>query len=610
MDFLNYLVKRGIINEATSEKIVQTAKKSGKDISEVLLKEGIDRESIFSLKADYLQIPARSLNPQEVPPEVLKHIPEESAEHYGFIPIGLADGVLEVGMVDPDNLEARDALQFIATKFGKPFKLFLITRQDFDALLESYHGLTGEVHRALTELGEESIDSAKRGSRVPEEAAAAPQEEAKLLGDQTALSPGGSEGENVIPVLKQEEPAMETRDEVKIVEETPITKIVSVILRHAVEGGASDIHIEHTGERVQVRFRVDGRLYTSLLLPKTVHDSVVARIKVLSNLRLDERRKPQDGSFRIPSEGGAMDFRVSTFPAYFGEKIAIRILDPEKGIKKLEATGLRAEDLARVRNALSRPYGLILLTGPTGSGKSTTLYAMMNELDREKENVVSLEDPVEYTILGVSQSQVRPEINYTFATGLRSIVRQDPDIIMVGEIRDEETARLAIQAALTGHLVFSTLHTNNATGAVPRLMDMGIEPYLIALTLVLVLGQRLIPKMCEASKKPVPIEGALKTSIEKAFEGLPKPFLDAIAIPKQVYEAVPSSGCPGGTRGRIGAFELLEIGRELEEVILKKPSEQELLLAARKKGMLTMKEDALLKAFAGEISIREVNQFE
>ena len=594
MDFLNYLIQKGVIDKETAEKAARSAKQSGKDVSAVLVEMGIDAGNVLSLKGEYLQVPVRQINPKDVPSDVLRYIPEDSAQHYAFIPIGFEEGALEVGMVNPDDLQARDALQFIATNLGVPFKIFLITRDDFDALVENYRGLSGEVHKALTELGEESPASPEERERV-----SAPPAPNEIVLDTMPASAGN-----------EQQTSSAGEENIKFVEDTPITKIVAVVLQHAIDGGASDIHIEHTGEQVRVRFRVDGALHTSLLLPKTVHDSVVARIKVLANLKLDERRKPQDGSFSTVADKRKIDLRVSTFPAYFGEKIVIRILDPDKGVKKLETTGLRPEDLVRVRVALERPYGLILLTGPTGSGKSTTLYAMLNEVDREKQNVVSLEDPVAYSIAGVSQSQVRPEINYTFATGLRSIVRQDPDVIMVGEIRDKETAQLAIQAALTGHLVFSTLHTNNAAGVIPRLIDMGVEPYLIALTLVLAIAQRLVPVMCPSSKKPVPVTGALKASIEKAFEGLSPEIRKKITIPKEVFEAVPSSECPSGTRGRIGVFELFETDREIEELILKKPAEGDVLDAARRKGMITMKEDAFLKAFQGLIPIQAVNQFE
>src|SRR3989338_4224613 len=267
--------------------------------------------------------------------------------------------------------------------------------------------------------------------------------------------------------------------DMRIIEDAPVTKIVATILHYATEGEASDIHIEHVGDKVRVRFRVDGVLNTSLILPIKVYSAVVARIKILCNMRLDEKRKPQDGRFSAKIEGRKIDFRVSTFPAYFGEKIEMRILYSEKGVNPLDKMGLSERNLKLIRDAIKRPYGLILMSGPTGSGKSTTLYSMLNEVDRESKNVISLEDPVEYNIPGMNQSQVRPEIGYTFANGLRSPLRQDPDIIMVGEIRDKETASLAIQAALTGHLVLSTIHTNNAVGVIPRLIDMGVDPYLI-----------------------------------------------------------------------------------------------------------------------------------
>src|SRR3989344_1806459 len=335
MDFLKYLVQKGVIDEATRDKVAGAVERSGKDISDVLAEEGIDAENVLALRSEYLQVPARGVNAKDVPPEVLKYIPEESALHYRFIPIGIEEGVLEVGMTDPDNLEARDALQFIATNIGLPFKIFLITRGDFNALLKNYHGLSGEVRKALTELGEESIDIVRPKDPAPIAATPAPDDgkkprgAGKLLRDTepsiaSPRPPGGITAEGAtsasgsiqLEELEKGVAGFSAKDEPKIVEEAPITKIVSVILRHAVDGGASDVHIEHTVEQIRDRFRVDGVLYTSLILPKTVHDSVVARIKVLSNLKLDERRKPQDGSFQLVFYERKLDFRVSTFPAY------------------------------------------------------------------------------------------------------------------------------------------------------------------------------------------------------------------------------------------------------------------------------------------------------
>jgi type IV pilus assembly protein PilB len=345
------------------------------------------------------------------------------------------------------------------------------------------------------------------------------------------------------------------------------------------------------------------------MLPVNVHSGVIARIKILARLRLDEKRKPQDGSFSANIEGRKIDFRVSTMPAYYGEKVAIRILDSDKGVKSLEELGLSKRNIELVREAISRPYGLILITGPTGSGKSTTLYSMLNELDKETSNIVSLEDPVEYHIADVNQSQMMPEIGYTFASGLRSILRQDPDVIMVGEIRDKETAQLAIQAALTGHLVFSTLHTNDAIGAVPRLVDMGVDPYLIAPTLILSIAQRLSKLTCPSSRKLIPMGEEVKIQIDKQFKDLPEEFKKDVKIKNEIYDTVPSPECPAGTRGRIAVFEMFKVDQEMQQVILKNPVYSEIYQVARKKGMLLMREDAMLKAIEGIVPFREVYNF-
>ena len=325
-------------------------------------------------------------------------------------------------------------------------------------------------------------------------------------------------------------------------------------------------------------------------------------------MKLDEKRKPQDGRFSARIEGRKIDFRVSTFPIYFGEKVVLRILDPDKGLVKLDNIGFGEKSLKIIRDSIDRPYGMILITGPTGSGKTTTLYSMLNELDREVSNVVSLEDPVEYSVSGVNQSQVRPEINYTFANGLRSILRQDPDIIMVGEIRDKETARLAIQAALTGHLVFSTLHTNNTVGVVPRLIDMGVDPYLIGPTLICAIAQRLVAKLCPEDKEPIPTEGGIKMMVEKDVADLPPDVREKFAVPQFVYRAKQSPSCPSGTKGRMAVFELFTMDADIEKIILTNPSDVEIYRAVRKKGMITMKEDAMLKAFQGMIPFEEVNK--
>jgi type IV pilus assembly protein PilB len=470
--------------------------------------------------------------------------------------------VLDVGVTDPDNIEALDALQFIAGQVGLPYKLYLISSTDFQRVLEEYSSLTGEVDEALSQL----------------EPAETPEDKEK------------------------DEPEDRT-----IKEDAPVTKIVATILRYAVEGGASDIHIEPTPEKTQVRFRMDGELHTSLELPAKVHAAVVARIKILSQMRLDERRKPQDGRFSATVENRRIDFRVSTFPTQYGEKIVMRILDRSKSVETLETLGFNETNLKTISTIIQRPYGIVLISGPTGSGKSTTLFAMLSALDREAFNVVSIEDPVEYEIPGVAQSQVHPEIGYTFASGLRSILRQDPDIIMVGEIRDKETAQLAIQAALTGHLVFSTIHTNTSAGVIPRLVDMGVDPYLIAPTLIAAIGQRLVRKLCPGSATEVPISESMRRHLEQDFSDLPESARSSLPSFKNFYEAVSSPDCPNGTRGRTAVFEILEMDKDLERVVLENPIEEKVYAAARAKGMFTMREDAIMKALAGQIPFQEID---
>ncbi len=570
MDLLPLLVQKQIISESDKQELENEIQSTGKGVEELLLQRGITSADIMTAKSEFFSVPAKDINGRSIPFEILKYIPEKSARHYQIAPLGIVDGVLEVGFVNPDNFEARDAVQFIATKNNLPFKIFVLSGEQFQDILDAYSGLSGEVSEALVEL------------------------EGELSADEEEIS---KEADDVKTKGKQE----------TITEDAPVTKIVATILRYAAEGRASDIHIEPLDNQVRVRFRVDGVLNTSLVLPKKVLDAVVARIKILSKLKLDEKRKPQDGRFSAHIEGRKIDFRVSTFPTYYGEKVVMRLLDSERGVIKLDEMGIRPENLKLIKDAIKRPYGLILISGPTGSGKTTTLYSMLNELDRDRHNVLSLEDPVEYNIPGMNQSQVRPEIGYTFATGLRTTLRQDPDIIMVGEIRDKETAGLAIQAALTGHLVLSTIHTNTAVGVIPRLIDMGVDPYLIAPTLILAMAQRLVKRICPKSGKEIPIEGSVEAMINNSFEGLPPEMRSQIKIPQHVLGIQETPECPSGTRGRTAVFEILKVDKDIEETILSEPNEIAITKAARAKGMMTLKEDALLKAFDHVIPMEEVN---
>ncbi len=588
MSVLDILVKQGVIEKKDLSLIKEKTQGYEQDIDDVLISFGVSEDDILKAKSEYYSVPFKNIDISSLNTKLLDYIPEESAIYYKFVPIGLEKGVLEVGMIDPDNISARDALNFISSKINLPFKIYLISEPDFEKVLALYKGLSGEVTKALSELETEYIMESKEDfdKKSKEET-----EEKNTTDEENDLSASLSGSEN----------------NAKIIENAPVKKIVDTILRYAIDGRASDIHIEPNATNVRIRFRVDGIMNTSLVLPGRIHSAVVARIKIMSNMRLDEKRKPQDGRFSAKLDQRKIDFRVSTFPTFFGEKIVIRILDQEKGVRKLSELGISDYNLEKIMRAINKPYGLILISGPTGSGKSTTLYSMLNEVDKDHKNVLSLEDPIEYNMEGMSQSQIRADIGYTFANGLRTTLRQDPDIIMVGEIRDKETAQLAIQAALTGHLVFSTIHTNNAIGVIPRLIDMGVDPYLIAPTLVIAIAQRLSRALCPGAGKAIPVDASIKMMIEKQFEDLPEIYKKNLPIGKEIYEIAPAPNCPNGVRGRVAVMEVLEVDKELEQIILKNPTEQEIWKHARSKGMLTMKDDAILKVFNRVIPFEEYN---
>ena len=582
MNFLGFLVDKGLRPPNERAKIEAELAKQ-RPLAEALAERNIALADALAMAGEAYGVPTRLLGDPPADEQVFQYIPADSARHYGFVPLDIVDGALEVGITDPDNIEAIDALQFISGKIGMPYKIILITKEDFDRVLEAYKNLSGEVGRALSEY-DTVARAPDAGRRSPESV--------------TSLEGASSLGEDALSLSGPRE---------ALKEDAPVTKIVSTILRYAIEGHSSDVHIEPSATKTRVRFRMDGQLHTSIELPGKVHEAVVARIKILAKLRLDEKRKPQDGRFSATVERRRVDFRVSTFPTEYGEKVEMRILDRSTATTTLDSVGFNAAQLTDVREMMKSPFGIILIAGPTGSGKSTTLFAMLSETDRETENVVSLEDPVEYEIPGVSQSQVRPEIGYDFANGLRSILRQDPDIIMVGEIRDKETAVLAVQAALTGHLVFSTIHTNSAVGAIPRLIDMGVDPFLIAPTLVAVIGQRLVRKLCPGAGKPFPVDDSVKLLLDRDFADLSEAYRKTLPPFTEFFHASPTDECPNGTRGRTAVFEILRMNKGLEQAVLKTPTEEDIYAVARADGMLTMREDAIMKALAGEIPFEEIN---
>lgn len=562
---LDILVSKNIVDLGETSKVRKEAKEKSISLEDALYLRGVSEVDVAEAKSEFTGYPTKFLEGAQVPFDALRDIPEESANHYKMIPLGRHDGYIDIGMLNPDDVSSQEAIKFISTRLNLPPRLFIITPSDFQSVLGEYRSISGEVTKALGEF----------------------QKEYDALGEDIKFP---------------------RADPTKIIEDAPVTKIMGVILRHAVEGNASDIHIEPGRDKLRVRFRVDGTLHTSLVLPSDVHSAVVTRIKVMTNLKIDETRVPQDGRFHAEIAGKPIDFRVSTFPTIFGEKVVIRVLDPSTGIGTLEGLGLEGQNLKALQENIQRPYGLVLITGPTGSGKSTTLYAILQILNEEGSNIVSLEDPIEYNVGGVNQSQIRPEIGYDFATGLRHILRQDPDIIMVGEIRDKETAQLAIHAALTGHLVLSTLHTNNAVGVIPRLIDMGVDPFLLAPTLIMAIGQRLVRKLCPDSRKKIKLEGKVKEIVMQEIEGMPEAIRAQVKkdLGSEVYQAESSATCPKGTRGRLGVFEVLSMTPELEKIILSEPSEYKIKEEARRQGMATMRQDGIIKMLKGVIGLEEL----
>jgi len=570
MSLIQKLVEKGKIDQKTANSLKEKLGTSNETEENFLLDQKIiGQDYLFSLKSEILNVPLRKdAETLEIPNEILALIPEESARYYKIIPLSLKENILEIGMVDPEDIKAREVLLFVARQHRISYKISLITLDAFEILSKQYRNLREEVGAALEAL-------------------------------ETELGKG--EG---VELAVSEKPSIE-----RLAEEAPIIKMVAVILRHAVEGKASDIHIEPTTKKLRVRFRMDGILYSSLFLPLAVHPSIVARVKILSNLRIDETRIPQDGRFTAKIGEKEVDFRVSTFPIKLGEKVAIRVLDPTEGLKSYKELGLTGRNMDILKEAAKNPYGMILATGPTGSGKTTTLYALLQILNKEEVNIVTLEDPIEYFMGGVNQSQIRPEIGYDFPQGLRHIVRQDPDIIMVGEIRDEESAALAIHSALTGHVVLSTLHTNNAVGVIPRLIDMQIKPFLIPPALNIAIAQRLARVLCPYCKEKVKPKKAMKEIILKELESLPGEVTKKLKIPDPfyLYEAKGCKKCNfRGVKGRIGIFETLKMTDQLAEIILKEPSELKITQEAERQGMITMRQDAILKALEGLISMEEV----
>lgn len=515
----------------------------------------------------------------EIDKKILKIISVDSLSKFRFVPFEMADEFIKVAVVDETDMNTQNALRFFSRKTKKRLEIFPIDIDEFDMLISQIRSKFLGIDNALDVYEQKEEEEANS-------------EEIKLR---------------------------KRKEGVKILKDAPISQMVESIIENAIDGGVSDIHIEAMPKSVRVRYRIDGDLKTVVSLPKKIASALVSRVKILANLKIDEKRKPQDGRFRIDDLGKTIDFRVSSFPTANGEKVVMRILDTDAGLMKLEKLGIQGRDKEVVEKLIKEPYGIILITGPTGSGKSTSLYSMLRMINREEVNIITLEDPVEYVLDGVNQSQMRPEIGYTFASGLRSVLRQDPDIIMVGEIRDEETAELAIHASLTGHLVLSTLHTNSAAGAIPRLIDMDVQPFLLASSLKLVMAQRLVRGICQDCKiavddLPEPMQVNIKNDLRSVDAMVLKNRGVEINVNNPVdkvivYKGQGCSKCHGtGMKGRIGIFEVIEVTRNFSKLVSKGALGVELEDEARKEGFTTMKQDGLIKVLTGLTTLEEIQR--
>ncbi len=567
-----FILDSGLVSRKDVEAADKEAKERKQSIGDILVSSGqLSTDALRRIKAYVLGIPFINLKDRKIPLEVLSLIPEPIARTHSIVAFRKGDKELEVAMLDTEDLPAIDSVR-------KTTGLTILARLTDDDSLK--HTLL-QYQKSLKEE----------------------------FGDLIATESGR------INLIKDSDGNEVSGDDLKkMAEDLPIVRIVDTLLRHAIIQAASDIHIEQLEDQVLVRYRIDGMLHDAMTLPKDAGPGIIARIKVLSSLKLDEKRLPQDGRFKMESDGDKVSFRVSMLPTYYGEKIVMRLLRETGEGFSLETLGFHGETMERIHKAMKQTTGIILVSGPTGSGKTTTLYTILDILNTPDVNISTVEDPIEYQMKRVNQTQVNPAIGFTFAQGLRSLLRQDPNIIMVGEIRDSETASLAINAALTGHVVLSTIHTNSAAGAIPRLIDMGVEPFLLVSTLRLVVGQRLVRRLCDSKEEYIPDKAEReKVASEDHFmaalnslteEKLVKAGTKLTELP--FYHPQPSTECEDGYKSRIGIHEIMTVSPTIRDLILHNASPDAIEAQARKEGMLTMLDDGIYKAARGITSLEEV----
>ncbi len=551
------LAKKGALTSQQLSFVKTESRRRQESVEKILAQMGwVNSEQLTQAKAEIIGVPFVTPDKNPISPEVLAYLPEEVAKRFVVIPIAHSGDTLSVAMVDPLDLQT---LEFIEKKTGLAVRPYIATAESINAAISEQYtrGLSVEVGEALAE--------ASPGLTAPMTAA------------------GAISG---------------------VLGEAPIARIVSTLLEYGIRIRASDIHIEPLENETRIRYRIDGILHEKLILPRRIHDAIVSRIKILGNMKIDEKRLPQDARFNFKAGQEELDLRLSTMPVSFGEKVVMRLLKKSGLVPTLPELGLRGVALHRLEENIARPHGIILVCGPTGSGKTTTLYSVLSKLNSTRVNIMTLEDPIEYQIPGVNQVQVNPQAGLTFASGLRSFLRQDPNIIMVGEIRDTETTDLAIQASLTGHLVFSTLHTNNASGSLPRLLDMEAEPYLIASTVTCIVGQRVVRKVCQTCKIPREVSADVLENIKKVLAKV----YNFEKGKKLVFYVGP--GCREcnntGYLGRIGIFEVLVVSEKISRMILARETAQAIEDEAIAGAMITMKQDGFLKIIEGITTVEEV----
>jgi type IV pilus assembly protein PilB len=580
------LVSSGMIDAARLDEARRDAKEKHEPLFGYLVKNNyITDEQLTKASATVTKLPYVNLTNARVNPDVLQLLPQDVAERYMAVPLGEMQHRLVVAMLDAGNVQAVD---FLSNRIGRPLKVYVASEAGIRQVLKQYQA------RLDTQMKEE------------------------LEKDVDAITDDQAQDEKAKNAKKGE------KNIKTIVQDSPISKALSAILEFAARNRASDVHIEPLEKELKVRCRVDGVLREIMRLPKNTEPALISRVKILSNLKIDEHRTPQDGQFTVLVDKNPIDLRIAISPVVWGEQVVIRLLDKTGTSLKLEDMGYAGRALRLIRKGLQRPNGMILTSGPTGSGKSTSMYALIQEIKDDAINIITLEDPVEYKIDGINQIQVNPEVGLTFANGLRSILRQDPDVVMVGEIRDKETAQLAVQAALTGHLVFSTLHTNSAAGILPRLLDMGIEPFLIASTVHTVIGQRLVRRVADEGKQSYQSSAAETQAIQQTIGHLlPQTAEQVAAVAADLgYKSLPlrdqtaytlSQGTdnpdnPGGYRGRMGLYEVFEVTEAIQGLIMKQSTTSEIEKLARSEGMVNMRQDGYLKALNGMTTLSEVNR--